>query len=296
MPRFLIVLVTLVIGAIVALAATITLDSLVTKSRTTLEPRSAANPVALPPPPPPPLGTTPAPVPSAALAEKDKELTAARKRIKELEAAKGDATTSSGWFDWLKSVKLPPAPSTPPAPTTMPPAPKVAAPPATIDRSKALDALTETVKKLKEKIEAKPTGTESKSVPPTASIPSIPPPPATTSVTLKGPPGASEGFFGKLFGGGCSVRKEAVTLPLGKWQTFTGSGKDECVVVLDWSSAVIIAKDGKGDFLLEEGISRNPRQVKLLAGNAAVEYSTCDPRRVRPGARLDFYCNEIETR
>jgi hypothetical protein len=115
-------------------------------------------------------------------------------------------------------------------------------------------------------------------------FPTLPMPPSIRSVSLKGPSASSGGFFS----GGCSARGEEVELT-DEWVTLTEGGSKECRVIYYVSpDAIVIARDGRGEFFLKPGIGRNPRAIKLVAGNAHFKYSTCDSSS--PSGILNWDC------
>jgi|GEM_PF-3377892 len=231
--------------------------------------------------------------------ELSQKLDTALTRIAELEAKlKAGSTTrpesetkSQTWGEWFsswKDFKLPSPSSVGTVPKVATPLPTVPPPPGASPKTK----LDEVVAEIEKKVSAKPADTESKSAP------AVPPPPATLAPDLKSwakgllpkipsPPSATMASL-KGPGGGCSVRKEEITLT-DNWVKLT----DKCDVVYWYNvKAIIVAKDVDGEFFIKPGTTaRVPQEVKLIAGDARFVYSTCP--RAEPGTQLGFDCNPI---
>lgn len=93
----------------------------------------------------------------------------------------------------------------------------------------------------------------------------------------------------------CSVREKEIDLStnLGQWVTLTEGGPNECVIVyLTHPKAIVIARDGMGEFMLTAGVlARNPRAVQLVAGNGYFKYSTCPRVFSRENKPLNWDCS-----
>lgn len=194
---------------------------------------------------------------SVTTTEKDKKLDAALKRLAELEEKLKGAgkTKGEGLLDWFKSIKFASPPSTEPAPATTP---------------------------------------STTAAPKAAMLPTIPPPPPITSMAIKGPGGSS--LFSGLFSGGCSVREKEVTLTVGAEPLqLTEGGPNECRVVAYVSpGAIVVARDGMGEYFLKPGVvpGRNPRKVTLVAGNGFFKYSLC-PKNTPEDVQLNWDCTPL---